>query len=491
MPAKWKSRWIDFVVRPRLWQHCVTAVVSAIAAAEMQAFFADVAFFQDGSAICWPVNGIALGVLLVARRQHWPAILAGFGVGVGISESAEPPHTYLSAALVNMLQVWLPALFLPKFRGMDRWLAQPGVASRFLCWAVIAASALSGALGPLYGHGRPGDPYWLAALRWAGGDVLGCALATPLVLSLVSRETWELFRPAMLGKTMGLVLLMTVSSWFVFNQSQLPIGFILYPMILLLGTQLGLSGAVIAINLVALIATDLTLHAKGPFGSASVGPEFARIFLLQVYLALSVSMSLPVSVARVRRLTIEAKLQRAWAATQKLASLDGLTAIANRRHFDLIFDQEWKRASRARSPLSLLIIDVDRFKAYNDTYGHLTGDACLRTIAKAISGVPGRPTDLVARYGGEEFVVLLPGSTATGASLIAERIRMAVEHLALPHLYSDTLRVTVSIGLATSVPDFGSDSLLLIAMADKALYNAKHEGRNQVCTAVDAVAVAS
>ena len=197
-------------------------------------------------------------------------------------------------------------------------------------------------------------------------------------------------------------------------------------------------------------------------------------------------MALPVGVARVRRLTTEANLRRAWAAMEALATVDALTGVANRRRFDAILEREWGRAMRERSSLSLLLIDADHFKAYNDTYGHLAGDDCLRAIASSISRVTGRPGDLVARYGGEEFALLLPATDAEGAALLAERARRTVYELALPHLFNESKRVTVSIGTASAVPVEGEDPLLLIALSDHALYDAKHGGRNQVSAAVDA-----
>ncbi len=166
---------------------------------------------------------------------------------------------------------------------------------------------------------------------------------------------------------------------------------------------------------------------------------------------------------------------------QRLSSLDGLTGIANRRHFDLILKQEWRRALRDATPLSLILIDVDFFKAYNDTYGHQMGDDCLKRVANSLKGVLKRPTDLIARYGGEEFVVLLPKTDVGGAIALAEEMRAGVEALGITHARSQaTDRVTISLGVATVTPNPDSSHAELIAEADHALYQAKQEGRNRV-----------
>lgn len=166
---------------------------------------------------------------------------------------------------------------------------------------------------------------------------------------------------------------------------------------------------------------------------------------------------------------------------QRLAMRDGLTNIPNRRSFDTILNQEWRRATREARTLCLLMIDVDFFKGFNDTYGHQSGDDCLRRVAKVLSDVVKRTSDEVARYGGEEFAVLLPVTDAKGARIVAERIRAAVENLAIPHAGSEVGHyVTVSIGAASMQVSLEGTPAQLVDVADKALYRAKHQGRNRV-----------
>jgi diguanylate cyclase (GGDEF)-like protein/PAS domain S-box-containing protein len=181
-------------------------------------------------------------------------------------------------------------------------------------------------------------------------------------------------------------------------------------------------------------------------------------------------------VETLRDLTDEKKAQ---IALEQLATRDGLTGLANRRCFDTTLQAEWQRALRQQQPMSLLMVDVDNFKQYNDAYGHLGGDECLQRIATAVASEM-RANDLVARYGGEEFAVILPNQSLKGAAIVAERIRCRVEQLCLPNLGTEKQFVTVSIGAATALPAPENDACQLVATADAALYRAKHMGRNRI-----------
>ncbi|MFU2327585.1 Phytochrome-like protein cph2 [compost metagenome] len=166
---------------------------------------------------------------------------------------------------------------------------------------------------------------------------------------------------------------------------------------------------------------------------------------------------------------------------QRLMNSDGLTGLSNRRHFDEYMELEWRRALREQSQLSLLMIDVDYFKTYNDSFGHLEGDEALRKVAAAIRDASARPSDLPARYGGEEFALVLPNTSQGGARLMAEKLRMTVEALKIPHISpAEGASLTISIGLSTITPQTGSNCRELISAADKGLYLAKNNGRNQV-----------
>jgi len=177
-------------------------------------------------------------------------------------------------------------------------------------------------------------------------------------------------------------------------------------------------------------------------------------------------------------------LANAIETLHKISTTDSLTGAANRRQFDDTLDLEWRRAARSGTPLTLMMIDIDSFKAYNDTYGHQAGDECLRQVALALTSRFQRAGDLVARYGGEEFAVLMPGIDAGHAAAVAESLRASVEAIGIVHPSSATGQtITVSIGLATQLPERDADSEVIVRAADEALYAAKDAGRNRVVSA--------
>ena len=165
---------------------------------------------------------------------------------------------------------------------------------------------------------------------------------------------------------------------------------------------------------------------------------------------------------------------------EDLAHVDGLTELGNRRHFDSSLATEWRRAQRDERSLSILMIDVDEFKKFNDTYGHQEGDACLQAVARCIDDRARRPGDLAARYGGEEFALILPSTDAPGAAFLGEALRQAIRDLGIPHAAGSQQVVTVSIGIASVVPRKADGSDALLRAADAALYEAKLAGRD--CT---------
>jgi diguanylate cyclase (GGDEF)-like protein len=166
---------------------------------------------------------------------------------------------------------------------------------------------------------------------------------------------------------------------------------------------------------------------------------------------------------------------------EKIANLDSLTGISNRRHFDEALEIEWSRAMRNNAPLSIIVADIDYFKGFNDYYGHIEGDKCLCLVARCLSSLLQRPTDMVARYGGEEFVAILSGTDTKGAELLAENWRAGVEKLRIPHAASAVSDfVTISAGHATMVPGRDQVPYYLVGVADEMLYQSKEMGRNQI-----------
>ena len=181
-----------------------------------------------------------------------------------------------------------------------------------------------------------------------------------------------------------------------------------------------------------------------------------------------------------QRRQAEGALQNANEELKRLATLDGLTQVANRRRFDEYLTKAWQILARERLPLSLLMCDVDFFKRYNDSKGHQAGDECLQQVAQAMKHTVKRPADLVARYGGEEFVIVLPNTHAEGALIVAQKIQKSIADLALIHPKSTISQyITLSIGVSSTVPSQQSRPEALITAADQALYQAKQLGRNR------------
>jgi diguanylate cyclase (GGDEF)-like protein len=187
----------------------------------------------------------------------------------------------------------------------------------------------------------------------------------------------------------------------------------------------------------------------------------------------------------------ERDLRSANRHLEALASIDGLSGLANRRSFDARLQAEWERAASLKRPVALMMIDVDHFKLFNDNYGHLEGDQCLRVIAETLSAATSQSGDLAARYGGEEFVLLLPDTNLAAALEIAGRLRHTVAALAIAHRFAPCGHVTVSIGVASLTPTVASDPQALIEAADSGLYAAKRKGRNTVWAAQDAMTPAA
>ena len=224
-------------------------------------------------------------------------------------------------------------------------------------------------------------------------------------------------------------------------------------------------GLATAFSIVAPLWWALTPHG------ALAGPEIYR-GVLWLLLSNALGFTAANALQRSQRVQYAQSL-----VLQQLLSTDALTGIANRRRFDAVLDREWRRMARVRMPLSLLMIDVDHFKAFNDHCGHQRGDDCLRQVARILVNAVGRPGDLVARYGGEEFVCLLPAIDEAGARAVADRLLRAVRAAAVAHPRSPLGQLTISIGVATTA-EFGGGPDALVALADRLLYAAKDVGRD-------------
>jgi diguanylate cyclase (GGDEF)-like protein len=194
-----------------------------------------------------------------------------------------------------------------------------------------------------------------------------------------------------------------------------------------------------------------------------------------------IAKSASANVMRARVGTLIA-LKRQSDLLRRMARVDALTGLANRRHFDESLDAEWRRCTRSGSPLSLVLIDIDHFKLFNDHYGHQAGDSCLQQVSACLKAGFARSHDLVARYGGEEFVCVMPETSLEGAEAKAQALEKAVRALRIPHDKSAVAGgiVTISLGVAVAMPNVGDECAALILCADRSLYMAKDAGRGQV-----------
>ncbi|MEI7429363.1 MAG: diguanylate cyclase [Betaproteobacteria bacterium] len=216
-------------------------------------------------------------------------------------------------------------------------------------------------------------------------------------------------------------------------------------------------------------------------GIAAGGDDYLLKPISEIVLAAKIRAMQRIIQMRQSLLVLTRKLDSANQELKRLTSLDGLTGIPNRRHFDSVLLREWRRAMRTGEELSILMCDIDFFKQYNDTYGHQNGDECLRQIAQTLTHAMDRGGDLVARYGGEEFIAVLPATTLSGASFVAEQMRKAISQLNIAHPGTPFSMVTASFGVASAVAMPETDPQDLVGAADLALYKAKHRGRNRVC----------
>lgn len=219
-------------------------------------------------------------------------------------------------------------------------------------------------------------------------------------------------------------------------------------------------------------------------GIEAGGDDYLTKPVDETILAAKMSAMKRIAAMRHRLISVSNDLENANDELQKLANADGLTGLANRRIIDEYLEKETARSIRSEQPIAVIMIDIDNFKLYNDTYGHLAGDSCLKKVSKVLKNSVRRPEDLVGRYGGEEFCVILPNTDMTGASFVAERIRSDVEGLNIPHAKSTVGSVvTLSVGISNRVHGSKSTATQLLSDADKALYKAKSAGKNQVAQA--------
>jgi len=384
-------------------------------------------------------------------------------------------------SLANSVEVILSAYVLTYIFGNPFNLSRRKPLVGFLVITVIGATAVTSAIGASWTLVFVNAGPWLTLFRtWYLGDILGMSIMAPLVFILIRPGFFHVLHRRQLLNTLGLLLVPAVATLFVFTHSQDPLVFLIFPALLLVVFRLGFPGTVLAVGVIAFISIILTVKGYGPLMLVPDHRMLHRIVIVQIFLAVALFTSFSVAALLEERKELETSLQKSEARYRLLANLDGLTGLANRRCFDEELEEQWLTALMNQQPLSLLMIDVDLFKKFNDLFGHINGDTCLRQIANIIADNVPPNVGEASRFGGEEFAVILPNTEGTCAMAVAETLRAAVAAIHLPHSGSPWHIQTISVGVAVAVPKPGESPLSLLNASDSALYLAKLLGRNRV-----------
>ncbi len=481
-------------------------------------FFAFITMYLFQTVSVWPSAGVAVAALLLfGYRMAWLVFIASVLVVLAyfswLNESLwswQILFVTAATATGNTLGAVVTYLICRQTSSM----AQSFADLQWLLKRFLPATVLCGVVAAVFGVGS----YWLIGWPWAPGylsgmvnwsvsNMVGALVVTPLLMCQQLQPGWRRSMRQARLKLLALLCL-SVAAFFLFGPGQiwLPPAFLQPALLLipLLFVTLTASPCVVFLfqAMTFLLVWVGTTAGYGPFISASQTETDTAMQLFCGFLA-AVILVIQALLAEQRRLRkiwaaellsskrlleqrVEERTRQLSEANRQLELLsvtDALTGLANRRRFDSYLAAEWQRASRLGQKVGLMMLDVDWFKNYNDQYGHLQGDECLRQIGQLLKLGARRATDLAARYGGEEFALVVPQAEVQYLKQQAELMRVAFASLHIPHQGSPLGHVTVSIGIAVLMPMAQQQPELLIQLADEALYRAKHQGRNQVVLA--------
>jgi diguanylate cyclase (GGDEF)-like protein len=437
----------------------------------------------EGVATIWLSNGMLFALVITRPRSCWLRyfIISFIADNCANLLCGDSLPLSLGVATANSLEVILSCLFLTRWFGNPFNLSKRRPLVGFLVIAVTGVPVLTSILAASWTMlFRVSEPWWSLVRTWYLGDVLGMAIIAPLVFILQRPGFFFMLRRRQLPQTLAIVAIPAIVAALVFNHRADPLTFFVFPALLFVVFRRGFPGTVLAIFVVASISIVLTVAGRGPL-MLIVGSTMAhRIVIVQIFVAVALFTTFPVAALLEERKNLERSLLRSEQRYRDLANVDALTGLANRRGFDLQLEAEWLRSAHSRKSLAILIIDVDFFKLYNDIYGHIGGDECLRSIANIIADSLHRSSDRASRFGGEEFAVILPATDLPAALVVAENIRRSVFEMNIPHSGNPHGHQTVSIGVAAIVPTTGESAVYLLNLSDVALYRAKELGRNRV-----------
>jgi diguanylate cyclase (GGDEF)-like protein len=437
-------------------------------------------------ATLWPPNGVLVAVLLLSRRDRWIDVLVAGAIG-SIAANLLNDNTVIAATsitIANLVEAVLAASLIRKWTG-HRVLFQRSSDVVVLTGVSIFSALVAGALSAASAWLLSDAPFLSIFIRWVLGDVLGLLIVMPIVA--IAYDLYKHGPDLMLSQRSaleaGLLLAMVfVVGLAVFSPDVPNVQFLVIPVVLLASFRLGPLGAALSTVIIAIVGSIGTVQTEN-IGAIPADSVTLHVFRFQLYLAVLFLSALPIGSAMAQRARLERDLKdekdradRFAGEMAELASIDDLTGLANRRHFLEHLHLRIADAQRTGHPVTLAIFDIDHFKPINDQYGHAAGDAVLRAIGAACKTAV-RTEDLIGRIGGEEFAMIMPATDPDAAFGIVDRLREAVAATVIPAGDGRLVSVTISVGIALFA-DQPIDGLLI--EADRALYVAKAQGRNQI-----------
>jgi len=437
-----------------------------------------------GISILWPINGFLLGIMLLNTRPgvwgyslgHAFGNLVGYSLEVGLNEALL--MTIAHSIELNMAFLLLRRVVFENGRN----LGHPRVLWRFTIWAVLVSPAVAALItGYFLSEYFLGLSPWHTSFLWWASGALGMAIFAPMagLFNVVRFKVWS--GENSVGSALLRLFVLVLVSSSVFFESNYSLFFVVFPAVTWVVFKMGFMASPIVSLVLFLIAFPAAFFGYGPFNILTGEIFHDRFLLLQLFMGTVLLVTMPIGMVLDHRTKLIRKLKSREEELKILSRQDPLTKLLNRRGFEQEMGDVIDFAQKNNSPVSLIILDIDFFKKYNDFYGHLDGDKILSWLGSVLKEKSRAVDGFAVRQGGEEFGVLLPGMTLREAGLWAEILRISIEDGKKEHVGSAFGYVTVSVGVACRT-GFGrnNDEKTLWQEADKALYEAKEGGRNKV-----------